>query len=344
LAARGLDIRTIAKAAGVSSSTVSRVFTHSREVKAENRDRVLAVASALGWRPNSLARGLSEGSIRAVSVILSDLRNPFYVELARGIESVLYEAGYAVMLANANEDRRREAFAVQMAADHRLAGVIMAAPTPELNVVRTLAALPMPLVLLNRYPGTEKRDAVLVDDVHGGYLATRHLLNLGHQAIGYLRGPTSSPASEERLQGYYQAFAERGLRPNPNWVILGGYSEESGWSTAQRLISGDLRVSALFSATDLMTIGLVDELRRAGWQIPQDLSIVSYDDAPFHGRHAYNLTTVATPQYDMGQTAARILLSRIEGETGEPKRIPVTPTLVVRGSSGPLCETRRSLS
>lgn len=329
-------IRDVAALAGVSVATVSRVLGDSPRVRDETRQRVLEAIERLHFRPSVVARGLANGRLQALHLIIADIRNPFYAEVARGVEDTVFENGFTLVVSNTDDEAEREQLYLEATTQYGFAGVILMSALETDELVAVVQGLNCPIVLLNRYLRGCDTDAVLVDNYRGGYLATEHLIRLGHRRIGHLSGPLRSSASRERLRGFQQAMEDYGLRVDPSWLEEGNLRLESGVRYALSCLQGQRDVTAVFAANDMMAIGLIDTLVRHGWGVPERLSVIGFDDIAFSGLKGISLTTVRQPQYEMGVTAAELLIDRIRVGVRETNRVVFTPTLVERGTTAPI--------
>lgn len=333
-----VTIKQIASLAGVSRSTVSRVLTGHPNVKPATREKVERIIRELDYRPSSLAQGLSRGSVNIVALLVGDIRNPFYSEVARGVEDVASQAGYMVVFCDTDYQNERENQYLKMAQQYGFAGLIMMTAMDTDELIPVMENVKCPIVLLNRYISTYSTDTVLVDNVHGGYIVGQHLAKLGHRQIGFLGGPKSSSASRERAKGFYQAISDFGIQIESRNVVEGDLKMESGYRYGKAwLRKKQNQPTAIFAANDLMALGVMQALQEEGVRIPEDVSIVGYDDLPVSKVPAISLTTVRQPQYQMGSVAMKILLERIrENSDCVPQRIVYTPELIVRRTTAPL--------
>lgn len=326
-------IREVARRAGVSPATVSRVVNaNGHAVSGHTRERVLRAVRTLGYAPHPIARGLRTRTTQTIGLIVPDIANPFYPALARGVEDAARRAGYTVVLCNTDERPGRERAYLDLLRRRLVDGFVFATVGANLSHVRQLRHDGIPVVLVARsVPGSDA-DAVVVDNEHGGYLAARHLIELGHRRIAHLGGPSRLQVSRDRLRGYRRAIEEAGLRFDPSLVAAGAFRIEAGGSMMTSLLRR--RPTAVFAANDLIAIGALSALRDAGRSVPADVAVVGFDDIPYAALAAPPLTTVAQPARLMGALASERLLARLRGEGGEAHTIVLEPELVVRASSG----------
>ena len=314
-----IDINYIAKKANVSRSTVSRVLTKKTNVKESTREKVEQVMAELNYHPNSMARGLATGKQNIIALVVSDIRNPFYAQLVWTISTSLREKGYLMTLYNSADMTRKDRESLWSLLDYGFSGLIMADARKEDDFSQFLKQADCPIVLVNRTLGIANTyDTITLDNIQGGYLATKHLLELGHRRIAMLRGPEISTTSQGRYEGYVYALQEAGI-PLDKTLIL----------------HSDNPPSAVFVGGDFTCYGLMDACIRAGIRIPEDLSIVSFDDIPFSDTAMVNLTTISHPYTQIGELVAKKIVHRIEQPDAPVEQITLLPTLVKRGSTAP---------
>ena len=321
----------VATEAGVSTTAVSRYLNHRIELPQVTRDRIDAAIAKLSYRPNLLAKRLSTGKTEAISLVTPEIANPFFAELAAAIEAEAQQHGYAVYMSSTQGDRLREIDAIQRLQDQHVDGLIIMTNQPDDG---TLARLLEPLnnvVLLDEdIPGVTV-PRVFVENEAGTYLGTRHLIDAGHTDIAIISGPPGLMSVRERLAGYERAMIEAGLTVRPEWVLLGDYSRQYGRQATDTLLAGDTMPTAVLACSDYIAIGVLQAMRHAGKAIPNDLSLVGFDDMPFAELVDPALTTVRQPIAEMGRVAFERLLALINKTDVEPlTRLPVN--LVVRKS------------
>jgi LacI family transcriptional regulator len=324
-------ISDVAKAAGVSPATVSRVMNDRASVDPELQERVREVAARLGYRPNAVARNLRKQATSVWALIISDIGNPFFTSVARGVEDVAQEAGYSVMLCNADEDGEKEGRYLSAAQQEQAAGIIIS-PHSGQTEVSSLAASRIPVVAIDR-PSATDTDTVLVNSRAGARAATAHLLDEGWTRVGCVTGPEDAWTAVERAEGYREALAERG-NGAPGVVAHVAFRIESGVEATARLLDSATPPDALFLGNAALALGALEELKRRGLRVGRDVGMVAFDDAPWAPFIDPPITVVSQPAYDIGQRAARLLLERITATAPEKSRhIVLESELVVRQSS-----------
>lgn len=338
-----VSIKAVASEAGVSPGTVSNVLNHPELVRPVTRDRVLATMSALGYVRNEAARLLRAGSSRTLAMIVLDAWNPFFADIARGVEDVAVAEGWTVLLANSHRNADREVAYLREFAERRVAGMLIS-PYADLTVpLRTLRQGGMESVLLDARASDPDGLSVSVDDVEGGRLAASHLLELGHRQLAFGGDPAAVSHVRDRLRGVRIALANTDLPGDVTVLPTLDLTVEGGAEVAQQLLalSKPHRPTALFAASDMVAIGALHELVRGGLQVPDDIAIVGYDDNVFAKQVLVPLTTVRQPAYEMGHLAAQMLLGRLQGLPLAQSHPVFQPELVVRESTDRRLSSRR---
>ena len=328
-------IRDVAERAGVSVATVSHVINGTRKVAPGTAERVRRAMEELDYHPNAVARSLRTRKTQVIGVVVSDITNPFFATLVRGAEDAALEAGYSIFVCNSDETLEKENRYVQVLRRRRVDGMLLAPVGGGENpAIRKLARQGVPFVFVDRRaPGVEA-DAVLSDNVGGAYLATKHLIERGHERIGIVLGIPGATTSEERLAGYRRALEEAGIPLAEELVVWGGYRVEGGRRATAKLLSLTPPPTAIFSTNNLMTIGVLQELFRHGVRIPGEMGVVGFDDLEWAEMANPSLTAVAQRPHEIGYRAVRLLLDRLGAEEPIPPReVRASVDLKVRGSA-----------
>jgi DNA-binding LacI/PurR family transcriptional regulator len=326
-------LEDLARRAGVSRGLASMVIRGSPNVSAERRERVRAAAAELGYRPNAAARSLASRRSQTVGVLLNDLRNPFFAEIVEGIEEVAGSLGYRVMLGNAARSSRKEDETLEAFLQHRVDGMILLSPLLPPARVERLAGL-LPVTVVSRFSRVRGADTILTDEARGAHLAVEHLADLGHRRIAHIDGGTGASSRPRRL-GYERAMRRFGLQ---RWVVAGEFTEVAGARAVDTLLADPHIPTAIFAANDLIAAGAMDRLEDHGLKVPEDVSLVGYDNTFLAALHHISLTTINQPREEMGRLAMRILCKRLDsgdGARARPGQHLTTPALVIRRTTGP---------
>lgn len=331
------SIKDIARAAGVSHSTVSRALNNSPLVSQATRERIWRLAQAMGYSPNAGARGLVMRRTCTVGVVVTTIADPWAAEVVEGIEEVAYDHGYSVILAASQDDPEREVSAVETLRSQRVDAVIVTSSRVGALHQKRLGAAGVPVILLNSHSQqlTPQTFSVRVDDVHGGRLATEHLLALGHRRIAHVAGPVGHSTTADRLAGYRMALAGANIPFDPALVCAGTGRPPGGEQALAQLLALPERPTAVFCYNDMTAIGLLRAARLAGVNVPHDLAVVGFDDIPFAAYVAPSLTTIAQPKLEMGQRAMKMALALMANSAEHVSNIVLEGRLVVRESTGP---------
>jgi LacI family transcriptional regulator len=326
-------ITDVAKRAGVAPITVSRVINNSGYVAAGVRTRVEAAVVELGYVPNRLARSLRSRRTNTLALVLTDITNPFFTTVARGVEDAASDAGFMVMVCNTDERESEESKYLRLLLSHRVDGILLVPARGAEASATFVASQQTPLVILDRRAPGVAADVVRCDSVTGAGDLGRLLVSLGHERVAVLSGPEGTTTSDDRVRGFTEAFAAAG-RDEPR-VWRGVLTQDSGAAMTAEALRAEPAPTALFAVNNFLTIGALRGLRAAGRRVPEDVALVGFDDLPPALVTFPFLTVAAQPAYDMGRRAVELLLARIHGtETGPPQEIVLPTELVVRLSSG----------
>lgn len=325
-------IQDVAKAAGVSVATVSRVLNNSSAVSGKTKDIVIDVIKKLNYQPNLLGRNLRRTETKLVLVLLPSIANPFYSGIVKGIEDIGHKNGYNVMLCNTNSDINREKVYLDLLKNRLADGVIFMAPElsrEELSETGTV----FPVVQCCEYKEGAAVSHVSVDNYSAAYKAIRHLTSLGHSRIGMISCSNNFLSIIRREEGYFKALEDAGISPDKNYINYGDYSFKSGLRATARFLLMKDSPTAIFAISDIMAIGAIRAIREKGLVIPKDIAVVGFDDISFSSMCDPMLTTVSQPKYDLGCTAMELLLGQIRGEIKQPQDILLETELIIREST-----------
>jgi DNA-binding LacI/PurR family transcriptional regulator len=328
-----VTIKDVAKQANVAISTASRVINNSGYVSEDTRQRVEEAIKRLGYVPNSIARSLKWKQTFSIGLIVSDIGNPFYAELAQAVERAARERGYSVLLTNTDSKAAQERDCVGVLAAKQVDGIIWYSPINEELVDEVMENSRATVVVITGKEGHLGHHTIRIDDQLGAFEAVNHLISLGHTRIGYIAEPSDPKFPQERMKGYRRALAEAGLEFDESLVVRGTYQEGSGRKAIKVLLGLEERPTAVFCANDLMAIEAMQYARGVGLRIPEDLAVVGFDNTKLACLHGIDLTTVAQPTYEMGREGAKLLISSITKPLS-PRQLLLRPSLVVRRSCG----------
>jgi LacI family transcriptional regulator len=327
-------IKEVARLAGVSVATVSNVLNEPERVKPALQARVIQAIEHLGYIPNQAARSLRKRSTNLIGLIVADITNPFFTDLTEAIEEEATSHGYSVLLCNSNEILEREARHIQVLRSQRIDGLILAA-TGEHSRDRAalLSSLKAPVVLVDRTMDDLGYDTVVLNNQDAAFRAVTYLLELGHQRIAIINGPSHLRTAAGRLQGYREALLSRGIAINDRLIWQASFRERDAYDITLKLFNEGAAPTAIFAANNLMMIGLVRALSDMGLRCPDDISVISVDDFPWASSFTPRLTTLAQPVQTMGKTAVELLLGRIRRSLPEEaQQVVLEAELVLRES------------
>ena len=329
-------IRDVARRAGVSKSTVSRVLNNDPNVSDRAKGAVGDAMRELHYRPNALARGLSTSRTGTIGLIMSDITNPFHAEVSRGVEDLAADYESNVILCNTDGRPTKEQAYIDLLLEKRVDGVIFLSAKMGESDVSMLQARRVPFVFAGRTLLDVAADSVVADSVLGGFQATNHLIGLGHRRIAHISGPARVSASVDRYEGYCQALRRAGILIDPDLVADGDFRQDRGYRAMNQLLDRKTGMTAVFAGSDYMALGALEAIYERGLKAPDDVAVVGFDDISFARLHLVQLTTVAQPKYDIGAIAARMLLERIgDPSVGRPsQKVVLPPKLVIRRTCG----------
>jgi LacI family transcriptional regulator len=330
-------IQDVAKRAGVAAITASRVVNNSGYASAEVRERVLRAAAEMGYVPNTLARSLRSRRSNTLALVLTDITNPFFTTVARGVEDAASDAGYTVIFCNTDESQDEERKYLNVLLQKRVDGILLVPAQSGADSLSAAREQNIPLVVLDRrLPETEtgKVDVVRCDSRGGAAALTRLLLELGHHRIALLNGPPGVSTAVDRAAGFQEALNESATRDS-GAVWWGAFTQASGAEMVRRALNTDPRPSGLIAANNFIAIGALNALRELELRVPEDVALVGFDDLPPALVTFPFLTVAAQPAYEMGKQATRLLLERLEGRRDvQPVEMILPTEIILRASSG----------
>jgi len=325
----------VAKQAGVAPITVSRVINNSGYISQATRERVEAAVKELGYVPNTLARGLRSKRTKTLALVVTDITNPYFTLMARGVEDAAGASNYSVVYCNTDESEEKEEKYANLLAQRQVDGVLLVPSCGNVKTIKFLLSNNVHVVALDRRVSGVKIDTVRSDSEDGAYRLVKLLIGLGHKRIAMITGPKDVSTSVDRVAGYQQALVESGLGGNEQ-VYYAAFNQESGYEFTKQAMMHSLKPTAIFGANNFIAIGIIKALRDSKVEVPGDVSVVAFDDFPETMLVAPFLTFVEQPAYEMGLMATELLLKRISGElTGGYQRLILPTEIIERGSTGP---------
>ena len=328
-------IRDVAERAGVSTTTVSHVVNRTRNVDPATAARVQAAIDELGYRPNALARSMRRGRTHTVGIVIPDIANPFFGDLARYLEDHMFERGYSAIICNSDGDAVKEARYLDVLLSKKVDGLLLIAASQEHDGLGWLAHKGPPTIVVDRELDEPSFSQVMVDNRRGGQLAGQHLLELGHRDFGVIAGPGGLGTSARRLEGFQRALAEAGIELPDERIYRGDFRAASGRAAMDGWIQRGQPPTAVFAENDLMAVGALSAAHGAGMDVPADLSVVGFDGIAFGADVTPPLTTVSQSADDVASAAIELLFERLRDSTAPPRLVELPVSLSVRGSSAP---------
>ena len=327
-------IHDVAKLAGVAPITVSRVINNSGYVSDITREKVQAAISDLDYVPNILARSLRSKRTHTLALVFTDITNPFFTILARGVEDTASIAGYNVIFCNTDESQEKEDDYIQLLLQKQVDGILLVPANSNTRSIKVIQEQDTPLVIVDRRVSSSNVDIVRGDSEGGAYQLTKHLIDLDHRRITIISGPCNVSTAEDRILGYKRAMEEFGLKENIK-SLYGNFSQTSGNDLTRKIFSQSPQPTALFTANNLMAIGALRALQDLYLKVPEDVALVSFDDIPENLTAFPFITVVRQPSYEMGCRATELLISRINNDSNLDYQDIVFPVeFMERASSG----------
>lgn len=331
-------LKQIANETHLSVAIVSQVLNNKEcRVSEENRKLIIQTARILHYRPNRAAVSLVTGVTKTIGLIVSDIRNDFFGKIACGVENECQKNNWQMMLCSSHDQNTGDLSSLRMMMDNGVSGIILdmaSDSTPESaeKFIRIALEENVKIVMIDRYFEGDGRRIVCMDHTTGGYLATEYLIRKGHRRIACIGGPRNLIDAGQRMEGYRRALQFYKIPQDPDLVVYGCYTYESGIAAARQLIERNVKADSLFAFNDMMAIGAMTQLRESGFRIPEDISVVGYDDIFLDRFLEIPLTTIHQPAEEMGKAAANIIISEAEGSDPENGRVTFHPTLIERQS------------
>lgn len=331
-----MSIKEIAKAAGVSTATVSRVLNGSDKVREDTTERVMDVVDKMNYRLDQVARRMKVKAVDSMvfGLIITDIGNPFFSNVAKGVESVAFKSKYVMMICNTDENPEKEKFFVESMLSEKVSGIIVVPTTGNAELYKKLTSDGFPIVMIDRRQKNLNIDTVSINNEAGSFQAVQLLIQNGHKRIGIIKGIKGLSNTEERFEGYRKALKEAGIKLSDELITYGNYVESGGREATKKLLSLKKRPTAIFSTNNLMTLGCLKELYKQQISIPDKMALVGFDDSTWAEALIPPLTTVKQPGYELGVNAAELLFKRLKNRDASRMNIVLNPELVVRESCG----------
>lgn len=327
-----MDIKRLAKMCRVSPMTVSRAF-RNYQIARETRDRILETAKKYHYRPNIIARSLSTQKSPIIGLIVPNIIQSFFPYVIRAVENLIYKRGYNLILCDSQEDEQREKEQIRLLIDQRVRGIIIipVAIRKEARVFEEIKQADIPFIFVDRYVKGVKASFVGVNDYQGGFIATEHLIKLGHRKILHLKGPDTASVAKDRFHGYRDALRNAGIKIDSELIVESGLEEESGYQTIKKIFQHKPKFSAIFAVNDPVATGAMRALGELNVKIPDDISVVGFANLDHTSDMSVPLTTINQPKEEIGEMAGKILLEKIE-RRGTIQRVVFEPELILRQS------------
>jgi LacI family transcriptional regulator len=328
------SMKGIADSVGVSVNTVSQALSNKSGVNKKTRDLILETAEKMGYEYENGTRSAANGSkTGTVGLIITDNANPFFAHVVRGVQNTLWQHKYSLILCNTNEEYSRERGAIETLLEKEVDGIILTPTQAQDQDILNLVSTKVPFVVMGRRFANFKIPNVLFDDRQGAYKAIDHLIRLGHSRILFINAPKYISSAEERYEGYLASFADNGIKPDASLVRICEPSMEAAYNEMKSILLEKLDFSAVFTFSDLMMLGVVKMFQEMGIRVPEDYSLVGFDDIDFVSLLTPALTTVCSDKYKLGVKSANMLLSIIHGDQLLEDTVIIPTKLIIRGST-----------
>ncbi|ADT85795.1 DNA-binding transcriptional regulator CytR [Vibrio sp. Vb2880] len=328
-------MKDVAQLAGVSTATVSRALMNPEKVSASTRKRVEEAVLEAGYSPNSLARNLRRNESKTIVAIVPDICDPYYTEIIRGIEDAAMEHGYLVLLGDSGQQKKRESSFVNLVFTKQADGMLLLGTDLPFDVSKPEQKNLPPMVMACEFAPELELPTVHIDNLTSAFEAVNYLTQMGHKRIAQIAGPEAAVLCQFRQQGYQQALRRAGISRNPTYSTIGDFTFESGAKAVRQLMALPEPPTAIFCHNDTMAIGAIQEAKRLGMRVPQDLSVVGFDDIQFAQYCDPPLTTISQPRYEIGRQAMLMMLELLRGHDVRAGSRLLDTQLVIRESAAP---------
>jgi len=325
-------IKDVAKLAGVHPSTVSRVINNDSRISEKTKNKVIYVINKLGYTPNAIARGLKTKRTNTIGMLIPDITNPFFANLARGVEDAASENGFNVILCNSDEKLEKERTYLEILKEKRVDGLILSSVHIKDKSIFRLEKIKYPYILVSRDIAGLDKNCIIVNDIAGGTMATEHLIKLGYRRIAHITGPLKVKSAINRLEGYGIALKKNHIEYKEELVEEGDFRIAGGYKAMKKLLELSELPTAIFAANDLVAIGAMQAIQKKNYHIPKDFCIIGFDDIKLASFVYPALSTIRQPMLEMGVLAVKTLLRIIKGGEFNQKKVILKPELIVRES------------
>lgn len=326
-------IKDVAKMAGVSTTTVSHVINKTRHVADETKQTVLDAIKALNYSPSAVARSLKVNTTKSIGMVVTTSETPYFAEIIHAVEEQCYRQGYSLFLCNTQNDPDKLKNHLEMLAKKRVDGVLVMCSEykdDSRDLLKSFSYLP--IVIMDWGPVNPDTDLILDNSFEGGYLAGKHLVDNGHKKIGYLSAELTKVTAKQRYQGFIKALSEADVEMKSEWLFEGSFEPEDGYECMNRLLALEDRPTAVFCCNDIMALGAISAITEKGYRVPDDFSVIGYDNVHSSRFFAPPLTTIHQSKARLGERALRLLFERIAHKDAKRETIEIHPELVIRKS------------
>ena len=331
-----LNIGEFAKLSGVSKTTVSMAFNDDPRIPQKTKEKVLKAAKKFGYQPSMVARSLRSKKTKAIGLRLPSITNPFFPQIVKGVEDAALKNGYSVIFCNFDEEIEKESLYFQMFENRWIDGIIFSGVTgdkQEINYIEEIQKKGIPIVFIDRGLEGHFSDVVMIDNDEATYKGTKYLLDLGHKRIGFVNGPTEIRLFAKRLKGHKKALQEKRVELDESLIVEGEQSSKTAESAVRQFLAQTLSPTAIFTTSDLVAIAVLRAVQKSGLKVPEDISVMGFDDIPLASLVNPSLTTIAQPIQEIGREAFKLLIDRIERKDSPKRKIVLDTKLVVREST-----------
>ncbi|UJF18595.1 substrate-binding domain-containing protein [Vibrio sp. SS-MA-C1-2] len=326
-------IKDVAKMANVSTTTVSHVINKTRFVAEETQKRVLKAVDELNYAPSAVARSLKCNTTRTIGMLVTESTNSFFAEVIAGVERYCYKNGYTLILCNTENSIEKQRDYLRMLTEKRVDGLIVMCSELDSHLLTMLDRHEhLPMVVMDWGPESPHTDKIIDNTEHGSYLAIQHLIDMGHQKIGCITGQMDKLTCKERMNGFYKAMSEADITINDSWLIEADFLCDAASQAVDKLLEQTERPTAIFAFNDVMALAIISRLNQKGISVPEDISIIGYDNIDLSAYFSPPLTTVHQPKRRLGKTAVELLFQRMKDKDHESRVFTMEPELVARQS------------